>query len=214
MELRLKKTAMAALVPFAMGFCAQAHAADKPNIVVIMGDDIGISNIAIYNHGLMGYKTPNIDRIATEGALFTDYYGQQSSTAGRAAFITGQSPIRTGLTKVGLPGAKEGLSPKDPTLADILKNRAMQRASSARITWAIATSSCLPCTALMSSLAIFITSTPRKSRRMPTIQRIPSSRLNSVQGVYSSALQRLATTEPKTRASANGGSRNARTLAH
>jgi arylsulfatase len=123
MELRLKKTAMAALVPFAMGFCAQAHAADKPNIVVIMGDDIGISNIAIYNHGLMGYKTPNIDRIATEGALFTDYYGQQSSTAGRAAFITGQSPIRTGLTKVGLPGAKEGLSPKDPTLADILKKQ-------------------------------------------------------------------------------------------
>jgi arylsulfatase len=80
----------------------------KPNILVIFGDDIGQFNISAYNNGMMGYKTPNIDRIAKEGALFTDWYGQQSSTAGRAAFITGQSPIRTGLTKVGLPGAPEG----------------------------------------------------------------------------------------------------------
>src|SRR6267143_1938248 len=92
-----------------------------PNILVIMGDDIGYWNISAYNRGQMGYRTPNIDRIANEGAILTDYYGQQSCTAGRAAFITGQSPMRTGLLKVGLPGAKEGLSEKDPTLADLLK---------------------------------------------------------------------------------------------
>ena len=80
--------------------------ASKPNILIIWGDDIGWFNISAYNHGMMGYQTPNIDRIAKEGAMFTDWYGQQSCTAGRAAFITGQSPIRTGLTKVGLPGAK------------------------------------------------------------------------------------------------------------
>jgi arylsulfatase len=85
----------------------------KPNILVIMGDDIGYWNISAYNRGMMGYRTPNIDRIANEGAIFTDYYGQQSCTAGRAAFITGQSPLRTGLLKVGLPGAKERLSDKD-----------------------------------------------------------------------------------------------------
>ena len=99
-----------------------AQAADKPNILVIWGDDVGWFNISAYNHGMMGYKTPNIDRIAEEGAMFTDWYGQQSCTAGRAAFITGQSPIRTGLTKVGLPGAKEGMSEKDPTVAALLKN--------------------------------------------------------------------------------------------
>jgi arylsulfatase len=99
----------------------QAQAQQQPNILVIMGDDIGYWNISAYNRGLMGYRTPNIDRIANEGAIFTDYYGQQSCTAGRAAFITGQSPMRTGLLKVGLPGAKEGLSDKDPTLAELLK---------------------------------------------------------------------------------------------
>jgi len=93
----------------------------QPNILILWGDDIGWFNISAYNHGIMGYKTPNIDRIAKEGALFTDWYGQQSCTAGRAAFITGQSPIRTGLTKVGLPGAKLGLQPEDPTIAEMLK---------------------------------------------------------------------------------------------
>jgi arylsulfatase len=95
--------------------------ADKPNILIIWGDDIGWFNVSAYNHGIMGYRTPNIDRVAKEGALFTDWYGQQSCTAGRAAFITGQSPIRTGLTKVGLPGANLGLQPEDPTIADLLK---------------------------------------------------------------------------------------------
>ena len=98
-----------------------AVAQDKPNILVIWGDDIGQYNVSAYNMGMMGYKTPNIDRIAQEGALFTDWYGQQSCTAGRAAFITGQSPMRTGLTKVGLPGAPEGMQKEDPTIAGLLK---------------------------------------------------------------------------------------------
>jgi arylsulfatase len=93
----------------------------KPNILFIMGDDIGWFNVSAYNMGIMGYRTPNIDRIGREGAVFTDWYGQQSCTAGRAAFITGQSPIRTGLTKVGLPGAELGLGPLDPSVADVLK---------------------------------------------------------------------------------------------
>jgi arylsulfatase A-like enzyme len=93
----------------------------KPNILFIMSDDIGWFNVSCYNHGVMGYRTPNIDRIAAEGAMFTDFYGQQSCTAGRAAFIIGQQPIRTGLTKVGMPGAKEGLSFDDPTIAEFLK---------------------------------------------------------------------------------------------
>jgi len=104
---------------------ASATAADegkKPNILVIMGDDIGWYNPSIYNRGDMGYRTPNIDRIGKEGAMFTCWYGQQSCTAGRAAFVTGQSPIRTGLTKVGIAGSDIGLSPKDPSVADFLKH--------------------------------------------------------------------------------------------
>jgi arylsulfatase A-like enzyme len=95
---------------------------NKPNILVVMADDIGWFNVSCNSNGMMGYRTPNIDRIAREGANFTDWYGQQSCTAGRAAFITGQSPIRTGLTKVGLPGAKTGLSAEDPTVAQFLKS--------------------------------------------------------------------------------------------
>jgi len=96
-------------------------ATDKPNILVVWGDDIGQSNISAYTHGMVGYKTPNIDRIANEGMTFTDYYGEQSCTAGRSSFITGQSVFRTGLSKVGLPGAKEGMSEKDPSIASLLK---------------------------------------------------------------------------------------------
>jgi arylsulfatase len=104
-----------------LGSVAAADAADKkPNILIIWGDDIGYWNVSAYNQGMMGYKTPNIDRIAKEGALFTDWYAQQSCTAGRAAFITGQVGFRTGLLKVGLPGAKEGLQAGDVTLAQLL----------------------------------------------------------------------------------------------
>jgi arylsulfatase len=100
---------------------AQQAAAGKPNIVIIWGDDVGQSNISAYSHGVMGYKTPNIDRVAREGMMFTDYYAEQSCTAGRASFITGQSGLRTGMTKVGLPGATLGLQKEDPTIAEMLK---------------------------------------------------------------------------------------------
>jgi arylsulfatase len=118
-----------------LGVLAPAQAADptpakatagqskKPNILVIWGDDIGIWNISAYNMGMMGYKTPAIDSIAKNGAVFTDWYGQQSCTAGRSAFITGQSGFRTGNLKVGLPGAKEGLQARDVTIAQLLKAR-------------------------------------------------------------------------------------------
>ena len=111
--------------------------AKKPNILVIMGDDIGWFNASCYNHGMMGYQTPNIDRIAAEGGLFNCWYGQQSCTAGRAAFVTGQSPIRTGLTKVGLPGADIGLRAEDSkrggaTQAAWLCDRAVRQESFGR----------------------------------------------------------------------------------
>ena len=102
---------------------AFAQTAKKPNVLIIWGDDIGYWNVSAYNQGMMGYRTPNIDRIAKEGALFTDWYGQQSCTAGRAALITGQVGFRTGLLKVGLPGAKEGLQARDVTLAQLLKTQ-------------------------------------------------------------------------------------------
>ena len=95
--------------------------ADQPNILIIWGDDIGVSNLSCYSDGVMGYRTTNIDRIAAEGARFTDYYGEQSCTAGRAAFVTGQNPYRTGLTKVGMPGAPIGLRDTDPTIARALR---------------------------------------------------------------------------------------------
>jgi arylsulfatase A-like enzyme len=104
-----------------LGLAPFAWSADKPNILVIWGDDIGYWNISRYSLGMMGYPTPNIDRIANEGVIFTDYYGEQSCTAGRSAFITGQHPVRTGLTKVGIPGAPLGIQPEDPTLAELLK---------------------------------------------------------------------------------------------
>jgi arylsulfatase A-like enzyme len=117
---------LAGLTGIGMSMLLAVHAeaqTKKPNILVIWGDDIGQFNISANNQGIMGYRTPNIDRIAKEGANFTDWYGQQSCTAGRAAFITGQSPMRTGLTKVGLPGAPEGMKKEDPTIATLLKAR-------------------------------------------------------------------------------------------
>jgi arylsulfatase len=100
---------------------AIAQQPQRPNIVIIWGDDIGQSNISAYSRGLMGYQTPNIDRLASEGVMFTDYYAEQSCTAGRASFLTGQSGLRTGMTKVGLPGATLGLQKEDPTIAELLK---------------------------------------------------------------------------------------------
>jgi arylsulfatase len=105
-----------------IAFTGPAAAANKPNILVLWGDDVGQSNISAYTHGLVGYQTPNIDRIANEGMTFTDYYAEQSCTAGRASFIMGQSVFRSGLSKVGLPGAKEGMQTEDPTIAGMLKS--------------------------------------------------------------------------------------------
>src|SRR5271156_6666598 len=115
-----------------------------PNTLVIMADDIGYWNISAYNRGQMGYRTPNIDRIANDGAILTDYYGQQFCTAGRAAFITGQRPMRTGLRKVGLPGPKRGCR-RRTRRSPICSNRsAIRPDNSARTIWAIATNSCRP----------------------------------------------------------------------
>ena len=100
---------------------AQQQQQQRPNIVVIWGDDIGQSNVSAYSRGMMGYQTLNIDRLAGEGMMFTDYYAEQSCTAGRASFLTGQSGLRTGMTKVGLPGATLGLQKEDPTIAELLK---------------------------------------------------------------------------------------------
>lgn len=123
MNNRILKACVLVMLAALFVLANSAHAArnGKPNILVIMGDDIGYWNLSTYNQGMMGYRTPNIDEIANQGVKFTDAYAEQSCTAGRSAFITGQSPFRTGLLKVGLPGAKEGLSDKDPTLAQLLK---------------------------------------------------------------------------------------------
>jgi arylsulfatase A-like enzyme len=116
---RFRSFIVAAVTLFTAGL---AYGQEQPNILVIWGDDIGQSNISAYTFGVMGYHTPNIDRIVHEGVMFTDYYGEQSCTAGRSSFITGQSVFRTGLSKVGLPGAREGMQVEDPTIAVILKS--------------------------------------------------------------------------------------------
>src|ERR1017187_5842810 len=126
MKRKLTHIGLSLLAGTAALVCAisPAQAADKkPNIVIIWGDDIGQTDISAYSMGLMGFHTPNIDRVAKEGVIFTDYYAEQSCTAGRSSFITGQSGLRTGLTKVGLPGAAVGLQKEDPTIAELLKAR-------------------------------------------------------------------------------------------
>ncbi len=121
-EALMVKTDLPAIAAHNQNVFAKAqNSGKKPNICIIWGDDIGQSNISAYSHGVMGYKTPNIDRVAKDGMMFTDYYAEQSCTAGRASFITGQHGLRTGLTKVGLPGATLGLRKEDPTIAEMLK---------------------------------------------------------------------------------------------
>src|SRR5208283_2001986 len=110
----------AALASCLTGSIASAQQ-KKPNIVIIWGDDIGITDVSAYSMGLMGFRTPNIDRVAKEGVIFTDYYAEQSCTAGRSSFLTGQCGLRTGNTKVGLPGAAQGLQDRDVTIAQLLK---------------------------------------------------------------------------------------------
>ena len=121
MRTKIKSIFMLLLCGLCLSVSTAYAANKKPNIVVIWGDDIGESNISAYNFGLMGYQTPNIDRLAREGMMFTDIYADQSCTAGRSSFITGQSTVRTGLSKVGMPGAKQGLQAADATIATLLK---------------------------------------------------------------------------------------------
>ena len=152
---------------------------DKPNILVIWGDDIGWFNISAYNLGMMGYRTPNIDRVAKEGALFTDWYGQQSCTAGRAAFITGQNPIRTGLTKVGLPGDDLGLRPEDPTIAQLLKPLGYVTGQFGKNHLGDRNEFLPTAHGFDEFLAISTTSTPRRSRSARTIRRTRHSKRSS-----------------------------------
>ena len=170
-----------------------AAAGRPPNILVIWGDDIGIWNISHNNRGMMGYMTPNIDRIAREGLSFTDYYGQQSCTAGRAAFIGGNVPVRTGMTKVGLPGAKEGWQKTDVTIATVMKSRGYATGQFGKTTRATATNTCRRSMASMSSLAISITSMPRRSRKTGTTRRTRNFERNSVRVAFS--VQRRTRTE-------------------
>ena len=111
--------------------------AKKPNILVVFGDDIGQTNVSAYSMGLMGYRTPNIDRIAKEGMIFTDYYAEQSCTAGRASFVTGQCTLRTGLSKVGVPGSPIGIQDRDITMAQLLKAQGYATGQFGRTTWGI-----------------------------------------------------------------------------
>jgi Sulfatase len=139
------------------GALAPARAADKkPNIAVIWGDDIGMWNVGAYTHGMMG-RTPNIDSIVKDGILFTDHYGQPSRTAGCAAFITGQMPIRTGMTTIGIPGSPRGIQRSDPTIAEVLKSAGYATAQFGKTTWVTATSSCPPLTVSTNGSAIPIT---------------------------------------------------------
>jgi arylsulfatase len=143
----------------------EAQAQNKPNILIVWGDDVGNTNISANTHGLMGYRTPNIDRIAREGMRFTDYYAEQSCTAGRSSFILGQSVYRTGLSKVGLPGAELGSHPDDPTIARLLKEQGYMTGQFGKNHLGDQDKH-LP----TSFSAICTTSTPRRSLKTRTIQ--------------------------------------------
>ena len=151
----------------------------RHNILIIWGDDIGGFNLSAYNQGVMGYKTPNIDRIAKEGGLFTNWYGQQSCTAGRAAFITGQSPIRTGLTKVGLPGAPEGMKKEDPTIATLLKARGYATGQFGKNHLGDRDEMLPTAHGFDEFFGNLYHLNAKRSRRTPTTRKIPSSRSGS-----------------------------------
>ena len=145
----------------------------QPNILVIFGDDVGIANISAYTHGLMGYPTPNIDRIGREGVMFLHYYGEQSCTAGRAAFLTGQHGIRTGLTKVGFPGAPMGMSQLDPSIGGLLKNLGYASGQFGKNHVGDRNETLPTVNGLMNSSATSTISMPKKSRNCRIIPRTP-----------------------------------------
>ena len=154
-----------------------------PNILVIWGDDIGISNLSCYSDGLMGYRTPNIDRIANEGMRFTDSYGEQSCTAGRAAFISGQSVYRTRMSKVGVPGADIGWAAEDPTIAELLKPLGYATGQFGKNHFGDLNKYLPTVHGSTNSSATSITSTPRRSRNTLTIRRTRTSAKNSGRAV-------------------------------
>mgnify|MGYP003573545172 CR=1 FL=1 len=164
---RLIRTTLAGLATLTL----TVHAAQQPNILVIWGDDVGQSNISAYTMGVMGYRTPHIDRIAREGIIFTDYYGEQSCTAGRSSFIMGQSVFRTGLSKVGLPGAEEGMQVQDPTIAVVLKDQGYATGQFGKNHLGDRMSTCPPTTVSTSSSATSTTSMPRRNPRTRTTRR-------------------------------------------
>lgn len=155
---------------------------DPPNILMIMSDDVGWFNVSAYNNGIMGYSTPNIDSIAEDGILFTDAYAENSCTAGRSAFVTGQSPGRTGLTKVGLPGFDLGLRDEDITLAEVLKEEGYATYQFGKTTWGILMSSFPPIMDLSNSSATFTISMQKKNPKILTILTIRISLSNLVEG--------------------------------
>ena len=179
---------------------AQAPAASPrkpPNILVIFGDDIGIPQISAYTMGLMGYRTPNIDRIAAEGAIFTDSYGQQSCTAGRASFILGQEPFRTGLLTIGMPGDPHGIADWMPTIADVMKTRGYATGQFGKNHLGDQDSTCRPSTASTSSSATCTTSMPRRSRKATSTRRIRTSgRQYGPRGVITLQCRRQASRTP------------------
>ena len=164
------------LALFAQGVQAST---DKPNVLVIWGDDIGVHNISAYNHGIMGYQTPNIDRIANEGALFTDAYAQQSCTAGRSSFILGQHPFRTGLLTIGMPGSDHGIPDWSPTIGDLLKEHGYVTGQFGKNHLGDQDKHLPTNHGFDEFLAISTTSTLRRSQKPTTTRKIRSSARNS-----------------------------------
>ena len=188
-------------------------AGQRPNILVIFGDDIGQTNISAYSFGVMGYRTPNIDRIAREGMMFTDYYAEQSCTAGRSTFITGQCTLRTGLSKVGIPGATVGLQPEDITIAEALKSLGYATGQFGKNHLGDRNEICRRYTASTSSLATCITSMPRRTRKTPIIRKTQPSRPSSVRAAFSHARLTISTIRRSIRALAKLANRPSKTPA-
>ena len=186
----------------------------KPNIIAIFGDDVGQTNISAYSFGLVGYRTPNIDRIAKEGMMFTDYYAENSCTAGRSSFLTGQTPKRTGLSKVGIPGATVGLQARDITIAQALKPLGYATGQFGKNHLGDRNEFLRPFMASTSSSAISTTSTPRKSPSAPTGRKAiwPTPAPTRRAGCCGAA-RVTATIRPSTRTGDASGSRPSRTPA-
>jgi arylsulfatase len=181
---------------------AQAPSGRKPNILVIFGDDIGQTNISAYSFGLMGYKTPNIDRIAREGMMFTDYYAEQSCTAGRSSFITGQATLRTGLSKVGLPAATVGLQARDATTAELLKPLGYATGQFGKNHLGDRNGYLPTVHGFDEFYGNFITSMPRRTRRTGSIRVTLASAKGSGHVVSCAARPPTATTRQSTRVGA------------